>query len=326
MANMANNTSLLMVPECFNIYREDVLKDPNGTVLLVFYCINMIFITVTNVALIFGLVKTSGSKMTRTNKLFIFLSINDLSVGLILMPLFIRQVAITPTSISCLENIFHSFWNVFPLALSGSHILLISIDRYLMIAKNIWHKSTFTDKVLLKTIFLEMLLSFCWAAGYAYVTRYYNLKNTAIYFMCLSVYEVVIVVSAMKFNLMILRNVNKTVATATSLNRNEKYYNKILPKTIMCITGTLALCYSPTMISFISMFYFLFYSEKQDDLRYTIIALMWSVLPATMNSALNSCIYISRNTKLRNYYKAILCAREDNDDDRESSEKSTTVF
>lgn len=316
-----NNTLLFMMSKCFTIFQPDGLKNPNRIILMIFFGINGAFIAIANVVLIVGLLKTKRSTMTRTNKLFIILSISDLCVGLILMPLFVYQSDASQT-ISCLETQFYNFWSIFPLVLSGTHILVISMDRYCTVSKSNWYRKHFIDRIVLIIIATEVLISFSWAVAYYYVSRYFDLKKNGIYFLCLAIYEITVLICVVTCNVMIRNNVHRTVSGNSSLKREDGIhgiYSKKLSKTIRFVTITWVLCYAPSGTLLITVAFVFFYSTNLDDLRYTVIIFVWSLLPTCLNSALNSCIYISRNTKVRNYYKSILCEHRYHKEDRKGS-------
>lgn len=309
MTTVSNNTRRFAIPECFLTFTQDILKNNNGNMLTVFYSFNMLFVFVMNTALIIGLVQTKNKTMTRSNKLFIFLSVSDLSVGLVLMPLLLYHLQISP-DISCLEVAVRAFWVTFPVILSGTHILLISVDRYLMIAMNNWYKKRFTDKVVLLLIVIEVLIAFSWGFGYAFITQGMDLKKTGTYFICLGIFEAIILTLAMKINLMVRATVYATTAKTTTLQLNQKNYSRRLSTTILFITISLVICYMPSVIALIATGVFFFYSTNPTHIRNIIIALIWSLLPASLNSGLNSTIYVLRNTRIRKYYKSLINGEE----------------
>ena len=291
------------LPKCLNTYTPDIVKNVNGKLLIASYSINMVFVCFANLAVIVGLWNTRKKPMTRSTKLFFILSGSDLLIGFVLMPTKIYQIEVSP-NVTCHEILFRDFWTVFPVVHSGLIILLVSIDRYLLIVKNVFYKKYFTDSVLFGCVIGNASLSFAWGLWYVFVLKSVKRHQLAIFFMCLSIFEAVILLSVTIANVSLLKSVQRTAKEST-LQRNHDRYDQKLLKTIMLISVSLVTCYLPSVIGNCCMAFFLFYSTNQTHLKYATIAQLWLIMPTIINSGLNASILIIRNKKLKDFFKNI---------------------
>ena len=309
MNNQRNNTPpYFILPECIKTFRKDTVGGPHQIALTTIYTINMVAVIVFNTLLVIGICKTrKKNRFTNSNKLFLLLCTSDLLAGVVLMPLqiyFVNHV----TDMSCLHTAVRAFWNAFPAILSGTNILVITLDRFLMMVKNEYHRKWFSDEshLLMFIVFVEIALSFGLALWYVFTTQSMDPRDSAVLFISLSFYQFIILSSVVILNIIMVRHVkdSKKGTTLTFTNHHNRAEN-ILSRTVSLISLALIICYTPgTLAMGIGGFYAL-YSKDRDSLRKVTISLIYCILPTQINSSVNAIIYLSRNTRIQLYYRNI---------------------
>lgn len=298
-------------PECRETLNEDVVEGINGKLLFAAYVLSMVFIIVANVTLIYGLVRTSGKRFTSSTKYFLVLSSTDLLAGVVMMPIQLYVVRAVP-NISCILTGVRAFFSVFPLTLSGVIIMVLTIDRYVVMAGRKKHnRSGYRDIVLYVSI--AFLVSFGWGIWYTITTRRTTFRKMSVYFISLAVFEASVLITAIVFNFFILREVKEASKNTTVKGKARKSEQR-LSTTITIISGSLVVMYIPSVIGLLvagAFFYDLTVLDlflgkvTREDIRYYSIALIWSLVPTLFNSGLNACIYIARNKRMRRMYTSI---------------------
>lgn len=330
MDNKHNNTRpFFILPKCIKTFRKDTVGDggPHQVALTTIYAVNMVAIIVSNTLLIVGICKTrKKNRFTNSNKLFLLLCTSDLLNGFVLMPLqiyFVNHV----TDMTCLRTAVRAFWNA-PVILSGTNILVITLDRYLMMVKNEFHHKWFSDDknlTLMLIVSLEIVLSFGLAVWYVLTTQSVDPRDSGVFFISLSCYQFVVLSSVVVLNVMMVRHVknsrkNTSLTTTNHHNRAEN----ILSRTVSLISLALIICYTPgTIATGIGGFYSL-YSKDRDSLRKVSISLIYCILPTQINSSVNAIIYLSRNKRIQSYYKNIFRTGGDHDHSHGAEAQETT--
>lgn len=306
---MTNQTQQLNQATCYTKFTIDVIKAWNGDLLTGAYAINFVFLVVSNVALIIGLIKTKQNTLKRTSKLFLLLSSSDLLLGLILMPIQIASIHLIP-DLDCMTIANRAFWSNFPLILSGLTILLISVDRYLMITRTSFYHKYFTRKVMIVIVFIEICISFSWSFSYMEISRSNNLRSHAKYLFSVAGFEAFILTSVVIVYIALLQYVQATVKVMSSARHIPPDYDRKLLKTIMLISITLVICYAPSVISITLAGYFSLFSTDITVQRIVNVAVIWSLVITSVNSGLNACICIARSSQIKKFYRSIFCRKE----------------
>ena len=295
-----------ILPECITTFRKDTVGGSHQITLTTIYATNMVAIIIFNIMLVVGICKTrKKNKFTNSNKLFLVLCTSDLLAGIVLMPLQIYFVNLVP-NLTCMHMAIRAFWNVFPVVLSGTNILIITLDRYLMMVKNVFFHRWFSRKrTLVVIIFVEIVLSFGWAFWYVFTTQSLDPRVAAVFFISLSCYQFIILSCVVLLNVMMVRHVKLSRKNTTLTNHNRA--ENILSRTISLVSLALIICYIPSTVTTGTAGFYSLYSTDRETLRKITLSLIYCFLPTQINSSVNAIIYLCRNTRIQAYYKSICC-------------------
>ena len=249
---------------------------------------------------ILGMIKTKRNKFTTSQILFFILCLSDLSLGMIQLPLLV-YFTWKPDPLTCLEIQVRAFWLVFPMALSGLNIFMISVDRFLLLGFNKFYDKIKTNRNLVVVIIFELIISGVWALLYTLISGGIKIKPLAYYFIALSIYEIVVLSSAVVLNIKLVRNIE--IKRRTSSIRRKRDTN--LTKTIAIIVVTLVIAYTPTIVCANVAAYIFLYSKDLKLMLDIADVLTWSLIAMQVNAILNSTIYLLRNTAIKRYYKCL---------------------
>ena len=174
----------------------------------------------------------------------------------------------------------------------------VTIDRSLIVAHNKFCKRIVTNKSLTVAISLVVLTSLIWGTLEALFRAADSTKKLAITYIALSGYAGAVLGITGILNVVLLRNVIQKT-------RNSFIHQKLdssLTKTITLILVLMVVTYFPAITTmnvaayaFISSSDKLFILQKANDL-------LWALIPIQINAVLNSIIYFTRNSSMRNYY------------------------
>ena len=163
---------------------------------------------------------------------------------------------------------------------------------------NKFYKRIVTNKSLTVAITLVVLTSLTWAILDALFRAADSTKKLAITYIALSSYAGTVLGITGILNVVLLRNVIQKT-------RNSFIHQKLdssLTKTITLILVLMVVTYFPAITTmnvaayaFISSSDKLFILQKGNDL-------LWALIPIQINAVLNSIIYFTRNSSMRNYY------------------------
>ena len=297
---------IFILPKCVTTFRKDTVGGSHQITLTTIYAANMVAIIIFNMLLVVGICKTrKKKKFTNSNKLFLILCTSDLLAGIVLMPLQIYFINLVP-NMECMHTAIRAFWNAFPVVLSGTNILVITLDRYLMMVKNeFYHKWFSTKRLLVAVVMIEVTISLAWALWYVFTTQSLDRKNAAAFFIGLSCYQLCLLSCVVILNIMMVRHV-KHSRKDTTLTNHDRAEN-ILSRTVSLISLTLILCYIPGTIATGTAGFYALHSKDRESIRKVTVALIYCFLPTQINSSVNAIIYLSRNTRIKSYYKSICC-------------------
>lgn len=286
--------------------------------LMVLYGILSGFIVISNIILIIGIIKTRTSKaMTNTNKMFIFLSCVDLLTATLLLPYQIYMIEITP-NMTCIDTAVRTFFSSFLPILSGETIVLIAAERYFLIGHKLMHRLHFSPQRLLIYVFVTVAISGGWGLAYCFVSQQTDMRQSAIIFIGMAVYEGVLLIMGLVFNIKILRTVVNARRNST-LSRSNKKTERKLSRTIAIICAILTLCYIPSVVGLANASYYI-HTNNRAEVASAMMTLYYTFLLATLNSGLNSAVYVVRNDKIKTY----LCGGQKDYDYKNQHNKSMT--
>ena len=275
--------------ECILLFRT---KDANvrNTLLTVIYATLIPIIIGANLLLIIGIAKTKQNKLSSSQILFLTLFLSDLTFGVVQLPLQIYLIwkSGDPT---CLEIQLSVFSITFPVSMSGNILCMIPVDRYISVAHGINHKKFVTNSSLGIIITLMILISLTWAASTA-------LFSVDFVFYVLTACEGTVFMLGISFNIALLRYVR--LKTKTSLIP-PTVLNTALTKTIALIVTIMVATYVPLIITLNIVENALMNSTDEEFIEKVVNDLLWALIPSQINPALNSIIYLTRNSRIKRY-------------------------
>ena len=170
--------------QCTALFRTND-TNPRNILLTTIYGILIPSIICANLLLIFGITKTKRNKFTSSQIFFLTLFLNDLTFGVVQLPIQIYLLWKSRKPI-CLEVQLSAFSMAFPVCMSGNILCAISIDRYLTVVYNRFYKRIVTKKSLTVAISLVVLTSLIWATLDALFRAADSAKKLAITYIALS--------------------------------------------------------------------------------------------------------------------------------------------
>ena len=188
---------------------------------------------------IFGIIKTKRNEFTSSHILFLTLFLSDLSYGVVQIPV---QIYLSWKShdLTCFEIAVGKFCIIYPTCLSGTLLCVISVDRYIRVVHNKYHKRIVTNKSLSVTITLAILISIIWGRAEAPdLVKFENL------YTAMSVYTGVILAIGVVFNVALL----KYVKQKTKNSSVQQALDSSLTKTVTLILASMVSAYLPLMIT-----------------------------------------------------------------------------
>ena len=277
-------------PRCPSIFR---IKDTNvKNVMTVINASLIPLIISANFLSILGITKTKRNAFTSSQILFLTLFLSDLTYGAVQIPveIYVSWKSHDPT---CFEILVGKFFFIYPTCLSGTLLCVISVDRYIRVVHNRYHKRIVTNKLLSVTITLANLISFVWTpVGGLDIVKFENL------YPVMSAYMGVVLVTGVAFNVALL----KSVKQKTKNSSVQQALNSGLTKTVTLILATLVSSYLPLIITSAIFSCGLIYSEDRTFIRVSSRALFSTFILPQVNAVLNSVIYFTRSSRIKRYY------------------------
>ena len=304
--NDTTRTSDNGFPQCIVLFRTNDTNVKNITLTIIYGTLIPSIIGV-NLLLIVGITKTKRNKFTSSQILFLTLFLNDLTFGVVQLPIQVYLLWKSRKPI-CLEVQISAFSMAFPVCMSGNILCAITIDRYLTVVHNRLYKRIVTNKSLIFTISLGILTSLIWATLDALFRTPDRTKELAITYIALSGYAGTVLGFTCILNVALLRNVQQKT-------RNSSIHQKLdsrLTKTIALILALMLLTYFPAIATInVAAYAFISSTDKQSILQ-KANDFLWALIPIQINAVLNSIIYFTRNSRIRNcYYKLFTGANEE---------------
>ena len=294
--NDTTRTSDNGFPQCIALFQTNDANAKNILLTIIYGTLIPSIIGV-NLLLIVGITKTKRKKFTSSQILFLTLFFNDLTIGVLQLPIQIYLLWKSRTPI-CLEVQLSAFSMAFPVCMSGNTLCAITIDRYLTVVHNRLYKRIVTNKSLIVTISLVVLTSLIWATLDALFREIDSTKKLAITYIALSGYAGTVLGFTCILNVALLRNVKQKT-------RNSFIHQKLdssLTKTITLILALMVVTYFPAITTInVAAYAFISSRDKQFILQ-KANDFVWALIPIQINAVLNSIIYFTRNSRMRNYY------------------------
>ena len=258
-----------------------------------------------NLLLIFGIIKTKRNKFTSSQILFLALFMSDLTFGVVQLPIqiYLLQKSSVPT---CFEFQINAFTIAFPIFMSGTILLVISADRYIIVINSEYHKRTITNKALTIIIILLILSSFTFATLDTFFRVKLGIKKLAIICTAMSAYTGILLATGVAFNIALLKKVKEKTKNSSF----QQALDSNLTKTIFIIIGIIIAAYLPFMTA-LNIAAYAFYNETgKHFILKAMGGLFLTLLPIQINAVLNSIIFFTRNSRIRRYYYKFFSCRK----------------
>ena len=259
------------------------------------------------------------------------MSLTDLTIGFFLMVYHEILIKINTGNKACTLIVIEQFCAAFLATCSVVITFFMTLDRYIFIKKTSIHA-----KVNEKYHVVAIIATFTWIVAIGISTSLFNLiyedlitkvsRNVIIFFITLIVLYVIVLISVLALNITLVRYIRGQAQQISNLsnNRTSKSTHKKATKTVIWISFFQIMTTIPPTCFFGKLIYF-FGTETQeqhfDEIYYMTT---WLMAPIIMNSTLNAIIFISRNDKLKQFYRKKLCTRRYNIHER-SSPKQVSV-
>ena len=288
------------LPECFIVFQLDVISENERLIFTLIYSVLILLIIGANILSISGIIKMKRNKFTTSQILFIILCISDLSFGIIQLPYQIYLLR-RYEKITCYQTIIQAFWVVFPIYISGTTLLLISIERYMNVVNKKYYKKIISNTTLAMAIILEVLISTFWSLYFAFVHKKQNLRKLANFLISSSSNEGIFLAAALLLNIALVRNVRSKLRNTTVCQKTDSK----LTTTIRIIATAVIISYLPSIICFNVAAYTYLYSKNSISYQKVTVAIIWSLVPAQVKAVMNALIYISRNREMKKHFKML---------------------
>ena len=282
--------------ECFIFTRA---KDANVRIeqVTIIYASLIPLIISANMLLIFGIIKTKRQRFTSSQILFLTLFSSDLTIGVVELPLNL-YFKWRSSDRTCLEVQLGTFFRIFPICMSGTTLCVTSIDRYINVVHNEYHKRIVTNTSLTITIILMALISTMWATFDALLKKEKQLTKVAHFYIALSVYAGILLAVGVVLNVALLKNVKQKTQNLAF----QQSLDSSLTKTIAIIVFVMVAAYLPLLMALSFAGYALNNSTDKKLFRKKGVDLLWTALPSQISAILNSVIYLARSSRMRRYY------------------------
>ena len=298
--NNATNQFPLRKPKCFTFTRTrqaGVIGEP----LFVIYASLIPLIVGANLLSIFGIIKTKRRNFTSSQILFLTLFLSDITIGAVQIPIqiYVKWGSSNP---SCFQTQLNAFLRAFPVSMSGTILCVISVDRYINVVYNAFHKRIVTNKLLAIILILVALISAMWGTLDAQLKTETQVTKAAHFYIALSAYTGTTLVTGIVFNVALLRNVKqKTQHSSLQQALDARFTN-----TIAIIVFVRVAAYLPLLIAFSFAGYALNHPTEKKSIQRKGANVLRTMISPQINAVLNSVIYVARNSRMKRYYYRLL--------------------
>ena len=273
-----------------------IFANARNKLLILVYAILIPLIIIANFLSIFGIIKTKRKKFTSSQILFLALFVSDLTIGVVQLPIniYLNWKASDQT---CFEAQLGGFCTIFLICLSGTISCVISIDRYITVVHNKYHKRFVTRKLLTIIIICVTLTSLLWATLDAMFKGGLQIVKLAQLYIALSAYTGSILAISTVLKLALLKYVKITRKNSSIKQAQDSG----LTKTIAIILAIAVVTYLPLVI-FLNIAAYSFFNPKNIKFIQKIgNDFLWVLIFCQSNAILNSAVYLVRSSRTRRY-------------------------
>jgi len=324
--NITTHAESVVSPACYYVFQQNHITIEDNTVLVTLLLFMFFFIVTTNVLLMYGVrVTTKTKKLSRTKRLFLYLSGIDLFTGLVTIPYQISMIALGKNA-SCFQVGLQAFLNALTPILAMFTIFTMSVLRYMSIKNPML---VIGSRRLLRWSLLQFFLVICLTVFYVISSQFPgSLKLMGTFMMIVTILCIGLVITigilnavlyfslASGFNRQsVIRIGNFTSSSAKRHILNQRKATE----TLLLISCALVICYCPNGIIFgVISLNMLTGKHQKSYATYS----PWAHLPMLLNAGLDSFIYIVRKEKICKHYKRLL--KRARDHFLNHTEKTTT--
>ena len=269
------NTSEASSENCFQLITSMSIPEPYNVLYTIALCIIAFYGGISNVLLIYGSVRTT-TKYNSSLKLFLVLSASDLWTTIIAIPIQIYIVK-SGHKLNCLSSSIQVFsahltpWN------SGLILCVISLVRYITVTTKRL-KEILDGKALVLVVFLNFLLALA-LVFWQTLSYYYKLSiSLSVYYFLAGNSALILLTGVIVLNLRLISFLRKT--RRASVTANSQYQIKVA-KTVLVLSLTTFVCYTPAILGWIVSAYYYFYDVEN------------RIIPQTFNPWLQVLIYLN---------------------------------
>ena len=262
-----------------------------------------------NVVLIVAMFKT-GEVKSFTSHFVIFMSLSDIGLGAIVLPMIFSMLAVDELRTNCIYQKAVLFSACIFAYTSFFMLMAIAMDRYFLITKLTKYKAVMT-KMRFKIVVVMIVLA---SLSCAVVTTI----SYTFYLHMIFVSTIVVVIGTIYvFYAKLVRHIDRRSTTVTRCNAstNERLVSRksfrrkrdvSVVKTVKLLLATIFVLYMPYNIISSVWSYYRFQLKRNpgDALN---IAEFWSYVLIYLNCSANAVIYGHGNGKIRRFIKSILC-------------------
>ena len=274
--------------------------------MILVYAIFIPLIISANLLSIFGIIKTKRNKFTSSQILFLTLFVSDLTIGVVQLPtqIYLKWEASDQT---CFEVKLGGFFTTFLICLSEFISCVISIDRYITVEHNNYHKKFLTRKLLTIIIICVTLTALLWATLNAMFIGRLQIVKLAKFYIALSAYTGAALAIGAILNLALLKYV-KIKGKNSSI---KQAHGSILTKTITIILAMNMVTYLPIIIFLNIAAYWFINSKDTKFIQKIVDDFLWVLISCQSPAILNSVVYLVRNNRMRRYYYKLFHCRHE---------------
>ena len=250
------NISEASSENCFQLITSMSIPEPYNFLYTVALCVIAFYGGISNALLIYGSVRTT-TKYNSSLKLFLVLSASDLWTTIIAIPIQIYIVK-SGHKVNCLSSSIQVFtahltpWN------SGLILCVISLVRYITVTTKRL-KEILDGKALVLVVFLNFLLALA-LVFWQTLSYYYKLSiSLSVYYFLAGNSALILLTGVIVLNLRLISFLRKT--RRASVTANSQYQIKVA-KTVLILSLTTFVCYTPAILGWIVSAYYYFYDVE----------------------------------------------------------------
>ena len=157
------------VDACFTLFTPEAVNNTHGLVLITGYFVIALVVFLTNTALLVGIFKTNNV-LTLAQRLFVLMSLLDLVIGLVFLPLQIYMIYIAEKQ-KCGLIMVQAFVSMFFPFMSGLVLLLIVVHRFFLVINTAFTKKLANRKNIRLCLALSTVFSAAMSTWYVFQKR-----------------------------------------------------------------------------------------------------------------------------------------------------------